>query len=254
LAEYATRYNTVEIDQWFWSLHSLDKVTLPQKKVVEEYAASVPDDFKFTVKIPNSITLTHLYKKDSSGALIANPYFLNPDIFAAFLVSLKPMQDKLGPLMFQFEYLNKQKLSGLPEFIKVFEKFISKIDRSFEYGIEIRNPSYLKKEFFESLQRNELRLVFLQGYYMPPVKEVLETAKPYLEKTVVIRLHGEDRKGIEEQSGGVWDKILIPRDEEIHEIKKLITYLQSMEIDIYLNVNNHYEGSAPKTITKFSGL
>lgn len=254
LAEYSRHFNTVEIDQWFWSLHSADKVVLPQKSVVEEYCNSVPDDFKFTIKIPNSITLTHFYQKDKTGTLAANPYFLNPDLFSQFLDTLKPMKQKLGPLMFQFEYLNKQKMSGLQEFIARFEKFIKSVDRDFEYGIELRNPYYLKKEFFEFLKRNKLRMVFLHGYFMAPVWDVFEIAKQSIESTVVIRLHGEDRKGIEEQSGGVWNRILTPRDQELIRIKEMIAYLQSQEVDIYLNVNNHYEGSAPKTIQKFLSL
>ena len=254
LTEYSQRFNTVEIDQWFWSLQGIDKVVLPQRKVVEEYCQSVPEDFKFSVKIPNSITLTHFYQKDKSGAHTSNPYFLNPDLFSQFLDTLKPMKDKLGPLMFQFEYLNKQKMSGLQEFMKRFEKFIEAIDRDFEYGIELRNPNYLRKEYFDFLRANDLRMVFLHGYYMPPIWDVFETAKSSIEKTVIIRLHGEDRKGIEEQSGGVWDKILIPKDEELKKVKDMIACLQSKEVDVYLNVNNHYEGSAPRTIQKFVEL
>ena len=57
LAEYARHYDTVEIDQWFWSLFD-ESVVLPKPDVVQSYLASVPDDFLFTVKVPNSITLT----------------------------------------------------------------------------------------------------------------------------------------------------------------------------------------------------
>ena len=31
LEEYSKKYNTVEIDQWFWSLFPNNKVTLPKK-------------------------------------------------------------------------------------------------------------------------------------------------------------------------------------------------------------------------------
>ena len=36
LYEYSKKFDTVEIDQWFWSLFPPSKVVLPQKKVVEE--------------------------------------------------------------------------------------------------------------------------------------------------------------------------------------------------------------------------
>ena len=57
LADYAKAFNTVEIDQWFWSLFPRG-IKLPDSKTVKVYVDSVPDDFLFTVKVPNSITLT----------------------------------------------------------------------------------------------------------------------------------------------------------------------------------------------------
>jgi uncharacterized protein YecE (DUF72 family) len=57
-----------------------DKVVLPNPKVVREYAASVPDDFLFNIKVPNSITLTHHYKK-KSDSLIANPHCVRSVMF-----------------------------------------------------------------------------------------------------------------------------------------------------------------------------
>ena len=66
LADYAKYFNTVEIDQWFWSLFP-QGAKLPDSKTVKAYTDSVPDDFLFTVKAPNSITLTHFYAKQPSA-------------------------------------------------------------------------------------------------------------------------------------------------------------------------------------------
>ena len=67
LADYARHLSTVEIDQWFWSLFP-GGITLPSTDTVKQYAESVPDDFRFTVKAPNAITLTHYYRKQPKGA------------------------------------------------------------------------------------------------------------------------------------------------------------------------------------------
>jgi len=56
LAECAQKYDCVEVDQWFWSLYGPDKVVLPKPAVVQEYAASVPESFRFGIKIPNALT------------------------------------------------------------------------------------------------------------------------------------------------------------------------------------------------------
>ena len=51
LEEYSKQYNTVEIDQWFWSLFQGSKPALPKESTVNEYNQSVPEDFKFTINI-----------------------------------------------------------------------------------------------------------------------------------------------------------------------------------------------------------
>ncbi len=250
LEEYSKHFNTVEVDQWFWSLFDSGKILLPKESDVKNYTDSVPDDFKFTIKIPNSITLTHYYNKSKSTALKPNQFFLSSELFEKFLTSIKPMKSKIGVLMFQFEYLNKLKMSRLTEFIDRFEGFKDSLDKKYKYGIELRNPNYLKKPFFEFLERNKLVMVFLHGYYMPPIWNVFNEFKEYVNDTVVIRLHGPDRSGIEEKTGGIWNEIIEPKDDELDKISEIVNYLNSKKVDVYVNVNNHYEGSAPLTIKK----
>ena len=145
-------------------------------------------------------------------------------------------------------------MSGLQEFIERFEAFLEQINSKYLYGIEIRNPNYLKKPFFEFIQRNNLIAVLLEGYYMPPVKEVFKEFKDYIEDTVVIRLHGPDRSGMEKATGKVWNKIVAPKDEQLNDIAEIADYFLNKKMDVYLNVNNHYEGSAPLTIKKINKL
>ncbi len=250
LLEYSQKFKTVEIDQWFWSLFGVDKIALPQTKVVKEYVASVPDDFRFTIKIPNSISLTHFYRKHKTDPLIANPFFLSNDLFQTFLDLLEPMREKIGILMFQFEYLNKQKMPSLMAFIDQFSEFVRRCDQELTYGIEIRNPNYLNQRYFRFLDENRIGHVFCQGYYMPFMGEVYDKYNNYLNSTVVIRLHGPDRSDIEQKSKGIWNKILEPKDDEISRITRIIKDIHSRNLDLYVNANNHYEGSAPLTLDR----
>ncbi len=254
LQEYSKHFKTVEIDQWFWSLHSVKKVSLPNPRTVEEYKSSIPKDFKFSIKIPNSITLTHFYKKSKDQPLIDNPYFLSKNLFNEFLISLSPLKDHLGPLMFQFEYLNKQKMKSQFDFQAQFSAFVQSLPQEYEYAVEIRNPNYLNRSYFEFINENNLSHVFLHGYYMPSTVDVYKKNKELINNKSVIRLHGPDRKGIDEKSKGDWSKIIEPRDEELNKIVKIISEMLDREIDIYLYVNNHYEGSAPLTIEKIKTM
>lgn len=254
LEEYSKYFNTVEIDQWFWSLFDKDKIRLPNPKDVNEYYKSVPDSFQFTIKLPNSITLTHYYKKSKSAPLIPNDNFLSKKLFDTILKKLEPMKEKIGILMFQFEYLNKQKMSSQIEFQDKFSSFISKCSDEFNYGIEIRNPNYLNQTYFDFLKDDGLAHVFLQGYYMPDIFELFQKFEKSIKKQTVIRLHGPDRKGIEERSGSDWSKRIEPNESELKKVVEMIQTLQKKKVDLFVNVNNHFEGSAPLTIKRIEEL
>jgi uncharacterized protein YecE (DUF72 family) len=251
LNEYSNHYSTVEIDQWFWSLFPPNKVALPDKKVVQEYKDSVPEDFLFTIKVPNSITLTHFYNRNKKVPLKTNPYFLSESLFEDFLETLDPIANNIGCLILQFEYLNKQKMSSLPEFQEKIYEFRSNLPKDLPpIGIETRNPNYLKNSFFESLMELNISNVFLEGYFMPPVIEVYNKYKKYIKNLALLRLHGPDRKGMEKISGEWWNKIYVEREDEIKSIVDMIRDLEKNEVDLFVNVNNHFEGSAPLTISR----
>ena len=251
LKDYSIHYSTVEIDQWFWSLFPPNKIVLPDKTVVQEYKDSVPEDFLFTIKVPNSITLTHFYNRGKKGPLNVNPYFLSASLFEEFLETLKPIENNIGCLIFQFEYLNKQKMSSLVLLLEKIHDFHSKLPSDIPpIGIEIRNPNFIKDSYFKSLNELHISNVFLEGYFMPPIIEVYNKYKEFIKKLVVLRLHGPDRMGMEKISNEQWNKIYIERTDEINSIVELIKDLQQNEVDLFVNVNNHFEGSAPLTIDR----
>jgi uncharacterized protein YecE (DUF72 family) len=250
LREYAGKYDTVEVDQWFWSLHGPGKVTLPRPAVVRGYVEAVPADFRFSVKVPNSLTLTHYYRSSKSEPLVENPHFLCPETFGRFLDLLAPMKERLGPLMFQFEYLNLKKMPSQEEFMERFARFRASLPEGYVYGIETRNPKYLNRAYFDFLARAGLYHVFIQGYYMPSIFDVYAEHVEHIENFTVIRLHGPDRQGIEKKTGKIWDSIAAPKDHEITKLKAMLADLDSRGVTTYVNVNNHYEGSAPLTIER----
>jgi uncharacterized protein YecE (DUF72 family) len=250
LREYAEHYDTVEVDQWFWSLFGRDKVVLPEPEVVADYAGSVPASFRFSVKVPNSITLTHFYKKAKSDPLVGNPHFFSVDLLEQFLEALEPMGKRLGPVMFQFEYLNKQKMASQAAFLEQFGEFVSGCPEGYQYCVETRNPKYLNDDYFAFLKAHGLYHVFVQGYYMPSIFQIYRDFSSQIRKLTVIRLHGPSRSDIEAKTKKKWHKIVEPRDRELDSLKKMLEDLRNRKVTTYLNVNNHYEGSAPLTIER----
>jgi uncharacterized protein YecE (DUF72 family) len=254
LPDYARYFGSVEVDQWFWSLFP-GGPRLPDPAVARLYAKSVPDDFVFTVKAPNSLTLTHHYAKQTpANAALANtpnPAFLDRELLCRFLEALSPLESKIGPVMFQFEYLNKQKMASKEVFFDRVGAFIDKAPKGYQYAVEIRNPNYYSTAFFEFLKGHGLGFVYLDGYYMPPIGEVFEKFAPETASFQVVRLHGGDRLEIEGQTGEVWDRVVAPKPGGLQAAAKIVKANAKKRVLTYLNLNNHYEGSAPLSARRF---
>ena len=80
LARYATRFNAVEINSSFYRPH--------KPETYARWAASVPDGFRFAVKVPKTIT----HEKRLADCA---------DLIAAFADQSAPLDDKRGPLLVQ---------------------------------------------------------------------------------------------------------------------------------------------------------
>jgi uncharacterized protein YecE (DUF72 family) len=254
LVDYSKHLDTVEVDQWFWSLFP-GGVKLPERKTVEIYAASVPRDFVFSVKVPNSITLTHYYAKQPARhktyANKPNPDFLSVELLERFLDGLEPLRSRLGPVMFQFEYLNKNKMASRDAFLEKLGEFFDRAPSGYMYAVESRNPNYLSEPYFDFLRERKLAHVFLDGYYMPRIGEVAGKHDTQTAGFSVVRLHGPNRKEIEKQTNSIWNRVVSPQEEGILSAVDIVKRNAEKSITTYLNVNNHYEGSAPLTIGRF---
>ena len=80
----------------------------------------------------------------------------------------EPMRDKLGPLMFQFGYINKKMMPSQAEFLDKLGAFAGQLPKGHCWCVETRNPNHLNADHFAFLQEHALTRVWLQGYYMPP--------------------------------------------------------------------------------------
>ena len=142
------------------------------------------------------------------------------------------------------------------EFQSRLGEFVRELPRGVEYAVETRNPAYLNRSYFEFLLERGLSPVFLQGYYMPSITGVYREWRPLVreQERVVIRLHGPGRKDMEELTGERWDRIVDPRDGELREVADMVNDLVQSGVLVYLNVNNHYEGSAPLNIERVEKL
>lgn len=184
----------------------------------------------------------------------SNEHFLDVDLLKIFLEILQPMGKKLGPVMFQFEYLNRRKMPSLEAFIDQLAKFFDHAPKGFDYAVEIRNPNYLKQVYFNFLTHAEISPVLIEGYYMPPISEVVDKFDVLSQNMMLIRLMGPDRQAIEKLTGGKWDRIAVPKDESLKSVAKIVGKHIEQKRQVVVNVNNHYEGCAVLTINRLIDL
>lgn len=239
LPEYSKKYNTVEIDSWFYKL--------PDQAEIELYFTNVPDSFSFSCKAPQALTQVFHY-----GTQENNKSFLDPTLFIEFYNRIAPYKNQIDCIIFEFEYMNKQKMDSLDTFCKRLETFFHDIPHDIPLVIEPRNSNYMNRDYFEFLLRNNLCHVFSEKIYMPSIIDLIDRYSDILSKKIVIRLLGGDRKEIEKVTSNNWNKVDDKKD-LLPIVKRVKGFLDNKH-PVTLNINNHYEGSAPLTISEFTDL
>lgn len=222
---YAERFQTVEIDSTFYRI--------PQAKSVEQWRERTPEGFIFAAKAPQVIT----HEKVLLDTL---------DDLRAFLKAMDVLGEKLGPLLFQFPYFNKQKFRGLGFFLERLEPWLAKLPKGYQWVVEVRNKGWLSEKLYSVLRRHGVALALVDHVWMPRPYEWFENGDPITADFTFVRWIG-DRKGIEERTK-VWNRTIIDRTEELREWVEVLQVASRRVRAIYGLANNHFGGFAPDTI------
>lgn len=169
LEEYAKVFKSVCVDAGYYRFPTED--TLP--KLVEQ----VPDDFLFSFKVTDEITAKRFPKLPRHGARAGtdNPNFLNAALFRdAFLAPLEPCRANVGMLIFEFSQIYPGQFRRGREFVAELERFLGQLPDGWQFGVEIRNQSLLRDEYFAALAAHGVAHVYNNWERMPPVASQLE--------------------------------------------------------------------------------
>ncbi len=168
LEEYAQVFKTVCVDAGYYQF--------PQPKTLANIMDQVPEDFLFSFKVTEEITIKHFTRLPRYGPRAGqeNANFLNADLFqSAFLQPLRPYQSHIGVLIFEFSHFYARDFERGRDFIEALDRFLGQLPSDWQYGIEIRNKNFLQEAYFNVLQRHGVAHVFNSWQRMPPVSEQL---------------------------------------------------------------------------------
>jgi len=236
LKYYSQKLNTVEIDSTYYAV--------PSGKTVLGWRDNTPDNFIFAAKFPRSIVHGG---EDAvpSGEKVLIPHAVN-NIRDDFLEKMSLLGGKLGPLLIQFPYFNKNVFPEKEHFFERLETFLAELPSDFRYVVEIRNRYWLNTEFTSILKRYNTALALTDHSYMPMPHEISQKFNPVTTDFSYIRLLG-DRKKIEEITTS-WDKVVLDKTENLNKIAGFLLKLSRQKIFTYTYINNHYAGHAPETL------
>ncbi len=207
LSFYTRYFDTVEINASFYHL--------PRVTTFSRWREETPPDFLFAVK--GSRYITHVKK------------LLDPEEpLQRFYAAVLGLQEKCGPLLFQFPpriSFHRDRL----------EAFLTKLNPRFRYVFEFRHPSFFEEEVYELLQRYGVALCFADTPFFP-YEEVLTAPLVY------VRLHG---------SGSLYTHCY--SEEELRHWAEKVKGWQS-EYAVFLYFDNDYEGFAVRNALRLKEL
>ncbi len=180
LEEYAQTFSSVCVDATYYAL--------PRNKFIEGLVAQVPEDFVFSFKVPDDITIRTfpLSKNFGDRAGKRNDYFLRPELLEmGFLRRLESIRHQVGVLVFEFSHFHPGEYVHGRDFVEELDRFFSQLPKGWKYAVEIRNQNWLHPEYFSVLKRHGIAHVYNQWTRMPTVLEQI-TMHPLEENPFVI--------------------------------------------------------------------
>jgi uncharacterized protein YecE (DUF72 family) len=248
LEEYAGTFKTVCVDAGFYRF--------PEQRYIEKLAAQVPDGFLLSFKVTEEITVKHFPRHARYGqrAGAENINFLNAELFTnAFLGPLAPHREKIGVLMFEFGHFYQRDFEHGRDFVSALDTFLGSLPAGWQFGVEIRNPSFLKPEYFDVLRRHGVAHVFNSWTAMPPVSEQIATPGSFTADHFAARFLLKPGRKYEEavKEFSPYREVKEEQPEARAAMKSLAA--ERPKMPSYIFVNNRLEGNALSTIAAVMG-
>lgn len=233
LEEYARHplFNTVAIDRSFYAALSPDEL--------KRYAEQLPPGFRCVMKVWNAVT--------RPGPQFLDPAFFNDAVLAPVDASFR---EHIGPLLFQFTPLAGSDLPRPNDFAFKLDRFFSRLPKTFQYAVELRNAELMTPSYFQALARNGVAHVFNHWERMPSIAEQLAHQGSLTAPHVVCRLLIPQGVGYEEarEAFAPFDKLQAVDLTMRAQASALWRACKAAGRSLSIIVNNKAEGSSPLTV------
>ena len=220
LETYAKIFETIEVDSTFYAI--------PASSAVENWYRKTPEDFTFSLKMPQQIT--HEYN-------LREPSF---PIMGEFCERVLLLKEKLGTVLIQMP----PNFEASKENAQALREFLAELPKNIRFAVEFRNREWLIDWTFEELAKNSVALCLVEGGWIPREMMFEATAKKTADFAYV-RFMGE-------RDLTTFDRVVRPQDAHLQMWKTEMERIEAA--DIYIYFSNFYEGFAPESVNKLKEL
>ncbi len=228
---YASRFRAVEIDSTFYSI--------PATSTVNAWKEKTPPGFIFAAKVPSVITHQRVLR-DCQQEL------------TRFLSTMSLLEDRLGPMLLQFPYFNRNAFASRDQFEKLLRPFLKTLPREFKFAVELRNKNWITWDFLERLRDHSVAFALVAQAWMPRVDTLAKALDIVTSDFCYARFIG-DRKGIEGKTQK-WNQLVEDKSGEMQLWAEELKKITDRGIPCYAFFTNHYAGFAPGSVKLFEAL
>jgi len=228
-----------------------------EARVFAEYAAAVPEDFRFLVKAHAALTTSE--RQRSIGDATARSVFLDAEYAASEVIApaVEGLGETLGVILFQFPplVLPPRQLAAFPERLA---RFLSALPRGVPYAVEVRDAAVLSEAYGSALSEGGATHCYNVHPRMPDVLTqaaqlgaAVRAAGP-----VAVRwmLRTDQQYASAKEAYAPFDQLVAPDPARRAQIAELLSMLEAEAHPVLVIANNKAEGSAPRTLIELARL
>jgi uncharacterized protein YecE (DUF72 family) len=220
LSIYSRAFGTVEVDSTFYAI--------PSVKTVRGWAARVPPDFTFALKLPQEISHENRLR-DSA------------DLAGLFFDRARELGDKLGPILIQLG----------PDFAPVelpaLAGFLPMLPRDLRFAVEFRQRGWIHDGLLALLAEHNVALALTDARWIPRKMMLSLAARPTAD-FAYIRWMGPNRDLVD------YSRIQVDRTREVEAWSHALRSLAERVGTAWGYVNNHFAGHSPSSVRDLQKL
>jgi uncharacterized protein YecE (DUF72 family) len=207
----------------------------------------------FGLKVPENITVAKWpgHARYGTRAGQGNEAFLNAKLFRdLFAEPLEPYRERVATMIFEFGTFPKATFPTLDDFLGRLDPFLAALPAGFRYGVEIRNPEYLRPAYFTLLASHRVSHVMNAWTRMPDLKSQANLEGVYTADFTVVRALLSRGRTYEKavQTFEPYKLVQEPDESTRDALRQIALESIRRQKSAFMLVNNRLEGNAPSTI------